>query len=67
MSEQQAGVMRYVGTRPPRPDGVDKVSGRALFGADVSFGMVWGAVPQSAAMPALDRCRCRCGCRVLAR
>ncbi|MBP8925059.1 MAG: xanthine dehydrogenase family protein molybdopterin-binding subunit [Pseudomonadales bacterium] len=48
MSEQQAGVMRYVGTRPPRPDGVDKVSGRALFGADVSLsGMVWGAVLRS--------------------
>ncbi|MFZ1833578.1 MAG: xanthine dehydrogenase family protein molybdopterin-binding subunit [Pseudomonadales bacterium] len=48
MNEQQTGAMRYVGTRPPRPDGADKVSGRALFGADVSLpGMVWGAVLRS--------------------
>jgi CO/xanthine dehydrogenase Mo-binding subunit len=29
-------VFKVVGTRPPRPDGVDKVTGRALYGADVS-------------------------------
>ncbi len=29
-------VFTVVGTRPPRPDGVDKVTGRALYGADVS-------------------------------
>lgn len=27
---------KQVGTRPPRPDGIDKVTGRALYGADVS-------------------------------
>src|ERR1700704_613696 len=26
---------KVVGTRPPRPDGVDKVTGRAKFGADL--------------------------------
>lgn len=29
-------VFKVVGTRPPRPDGVDKVTGRALYGADLS-------------------------------
>ncbi|MCY4431737.1 MAG: xanthine dehydrogenase family protein molybdopterin-binding subunit [Rhodospirillales bacterium] len=29
------GSTRWVGTRPVRPDGVDKVTGRARFGADV--------------------------------
>ena len=27
----------YVGTRPDRPDGVDKVTGRARFGADLAM------------------------------
>ena len=37
-----------VGTRPPRPDGADKVTGRARYGADLSLpGMVWGAVLRS--------------------
>src|SRR5437667_4022596 len=26
---------RVIGTRPVRPDGVDKVTGRALYGADI--------------------------------
>lgn len=34
MSEQK---FRWVGTRPIRHDGVDKVTGRANFGADLSF------------------------------
>jgi len=29
------GATRWIGTRPVRPDGVDKVTGRARFGADV--------------------------------
>ncbi len=29
-------VFKQVGTRPPRPDGVDKVTGRAQYGADVT-------------------------------
>ena len=37
-----------VGTRPLRPDGVDKVTGRARFGADMSApGMLHGAVLRS--------------------
>src|SRR5690242_9874840 len=40
--------LRVVGTRPVRPDGVDKVTGRALFGADmVMAGMLWGKVKRS--------------------
>jgi CO/xanthine dehydrogenase Mo-binding subunit len=39
---------RYVGTRPIRHDGVDKVTGRALFGADLSLpGMLYGKVLRS--------------------
>ena len=41
-------VFKVVGTRPPRPDGVDKVTGRALYGADVSApGMLTGRVLRS--------------------
>lgn len=29
-------VFKVVGTRPPRPDGIDKVTGRAMYGADVT-------------------------------
>src|ERR1044071_6422097 len=28
---------RVIGTRPVRPDGVDKVTGRAIYGADVTL------------------------------
>src|SRR5947208_16116318 len=28
---------RVIGTRPVRPDGVDKVTGRAVYGADVQL------------------------------
>ena len=39
---------RYVGTRPVRPDGVDKVTGRANYGADFSLpGMIQGRVLRS--------------------
>ena len=39
---------KVVGTRPPRPDGVDKVTGRALYGADMSApGMLIGRVLRS--------------------
>ena len=39
---------RVVGTRPVRPDGVDKVTGRARYGADVSFpGMLYGRILRS--------------------
>src|ERR1700732_1609234 len=40
--------LRVVGTRPIRPDGVDKVIGRAAFGADMAMpGMLWGRVKRS--------------------
>ena len=40
--------LKVVGTRPIRPDGVDKVTGRAAFGADyVMPGMLWGKVKRS--------------------
>ncbi len=39
---------RWVGTRPIRHDGVDKVTGRAQFGADFSLpDMLWGRVLRS--------------------
>src|SRR5262249_60359986 len=38
----------YVGTRPIRHDGVDKVTGRAAYGADVNLpGMLHGAIVRS--------------------
>ena len=40
--------LKWVGTRPIRPDGVDKVTGRARFGADFSMpGMIVGRVLRS--------------------
>ena len=40
--------LRVVGTRPLRPDGVDKVTGRATFGADMRLpGMIHGRVKRS--------------------
>ncbi|MSQ33263.1 MAG: xanthine dehydrogenase family protein molybdopterin-binding subunit, partial [Dehalococcoidia bacterium] len=39
---------RVVGTRPIRHDGVDKVTGRALYGADISLpGLLYGKVLRS--------------------
>ena len=39
---------KVVGTRPIRPDGIDKVTGRAKFGADVTApGMLHGAILRS--------------------
>ena len=43
-----AQTLKYVGTRPIRPDGVEKVTGRANFGADRALpGMVYGKVVRS--------------------
>ena len=40
--------LKWVGKRPVRPDGVDKVTGRAKFGADLHLpGMLIGAVLRS--------------------
>lgn len=41
-------AFKYVGTRPERPDGFDKVTGRARFGADMTApGMLFGAIVRS--------------------
>src|SRR5438105_11086917 len=48
MSYLDKSALRLVGTRPIRPDGVDKVTGRANFGADMTMpGMLWGKVKRS--------------------
>lgn len=39
---------KVIGTRPVRHDGYDKVTGRAIYGADLKLpGLVWGAVLRS--------------------
>ncbi len=48
MSYLDKAALKVVGTRPIRPDGVDKVIGRASFGADHTMpGMLWGKVKRS--------------------
>ncbi|MBN8875565.1 MAG: xanthine dehydrogenase family protein molybdopterin-binding subunit [Rhodospirillales bacterium] len=43
-----ASDLKVVGTRPIRPDGVDKVTGRAVFAADTrAAGMLWGKIKRS--------------------
>src|SRR5712692_6401314 len=42
MSYLDKATLKVVGTRPIRPDGVDKVTGRANFGADIVLpGKLW--------------------------
>ena len=44
----EAVDLKAIGTRPIRPDGVDKVTGRANFGADLSLpGMLHGKILRS--------------------
>lgn len=44
----QSQKLKAIGTRPIRPDGVDKVTGRANFGADLSLpGMLHGKILRS--------------------
>ncbi|WP_306047804.1 xanthine dehydrogenase family protein molybdopterin-binding subunit [Nioella sp. MMSF_3534] len=44
----QKTAYKYIGTTPNRPDGLDKVTGRARYGADISVpGMLHGAVVRS--------------------
>ncbi|MFT7131204.1 MAG: CO/xanthine dehydrogenase Mo-binding subunit, partial [Gammaproteobacteria bacterium] len=39
---------KYIGTRSIRPDGFDKVTGQANYGADMSLpGMLWGKMLRS--------------------
>jgi CO/xanthine dehydrogenase Mo-binding subunit len=48
MSFLDKASLKIVGTRPIRPDGVEKVTGRANFGADMSMpGMLWGKIKRS--------------------
>ena len=45
---QNKRTFRLVGTRPVRPDGIDKVTGKAVYGTDfVAAGMLHGAVLRS--------------------
>jgi xanthine dehydrogenase molybdenum-binding subunit len=47
-TKAQEGTYRVIGTRPTRQDGTDKVTGRALFGADVRLpNMLYGKVLRS--------------------
>ncbi|MEM7219376.1 MAG: xanthine dehydrogenase family protein molybdopterin-binding subunit [Pseudomonadota bacterium] len=44
----EANDYKYVGTRPVRPDGVDKVTGRAQYGADpILPGLIHGKILRS--------------------
>ncbi|HQU69109.1 MAG TPA: xanthine dehydrogenase family protein molybdopterin-binding subunit [Albidovulum sp.] len=46
--EYQKREFKQVGTRPNRPDGVDKVTGRAMYGADMTLpGMLVGRILRS--------------------
>lgn len=48
VSTEKPRQYKVVGTRPIRPDGVDKVTGRAAYGADTKAeGMLFGAVLRS--------------------
>ena len=48
MASPTTQQFKVIGTRPVRPDGVDKVTGRAKYGADYSFpGMLHGKVLRS--------------------
>ena len=47
ITEENPGY-KWVGTRPIRPDGVEKVTGKARFGADLTLpGMLFGKVVRS--------------------
>src|SRR3984885_18077 len=48
LSMSEATHYKVIGTRPIRHDGVDKVTGRAKYGADYAFpGMLFGKVLRS--------------------
>ncbi|MBV8133828.1 MAG: molybdopterin-dependent oxidoreductase, partial [Alphaproteobacteria bacterium] len=48
MNDIAPARFKWVGTRPIRPDGVPKVTGRAQYGADMAMpGMLWGKVIRS--------------------
>src|SRR6516164_3163731 len=44
----EASDNKWIGKRTPRPDGADKVTGRAAYAADTNMpGMIWGKVLRS--------------------
>ena len=48
MMGYEGKIFKYVGTRPIRPDGIDKVTGRANYGADQNLpGMLSGRILRS--------------------
>ncbi|MFK7820427.1 MAG: xanthine dehydrogenase family protein molybdopterin-binding subunit, partial [Planctomycetaceae bacterium] len=48
MTTEAKPEYKVIGTRPVRPDGVDKVTGRAKYGADIHMpGMLHGAILRS--------------------
>lgn len=48
LDENGKRIFKVVGTRPPRPDGIDKVTGRAMYGADATApGMLTGRILRS--------------------
>ena len=48
MTTETKADYNVVGTRPIRPDGVDKVTGRARYGADIALpGMLYGRIKRS--------------------
>ena len=48
LDDTQKREFKVIGTRPVRPDGIDKVTGRALYGADMNApGMLVGKVLRS--------------------
>ena len=57
---------RVIGTRPIRPDGADKVTGRAKFGADFKMaGQLVGKVLRSPRAPGERRARSAPGCKLV--
>ena len=54
LAENGQNGYRVIGTRPVRPDGVDKVTGRAIYAADVQMtGLLHGFVPAQSPCPCL--------------
>ena len=48
LDSQKTTGFTQVGTRPDRPDGIDKVTGRAKFGADATApGMLFASIVRS--------------------
>lgn len=48
MTATEKPTNNWIGKRTPRPDGADKVTGRASYAADTTMpGMIWGKVLRS--------------------